>query len=37
MIAEDKTFDHGQVGIGPFDDNGNWDEFKLYGKTVNKK
>jgi len=32
MVAEDKTFDAGQVGIGSFDDNGNWDDFKLYGK-----
>ena len=32
MTAVDKTFDSGQVGIGSFDDNGNWDDFKLYGK-----
>jgi hypothetical protein len=34
MIAEDKTFDHGQVGIGSFDDNGNWDDFKLFGRKI---
>ncbi len=37
MIAEDKTFAHGQVGIGSFDDNGNWDDFRLCGKKVEKK
>ena len=37
MIASDKTFTWGQVGIGSFDDNGNWDDFKLYGNKVEKK
>jgi len=32
MTATDKTFTSGQVGIGSFDDNGNWDDFKLRGK-----
>ncbi len=32
MTAVDKTFTSGQVGIGSFDDNGNWDDFKLRGK-----
>ena len=32
MTAIDKTFTSGQVGIGSFDDNGNWDNFKLHGK-----
>ncbi|HUT11558.1 MAG TPA: hypothetical protein VMY42_13740 [Thermoguttaceae bacterium] len=32
MVAVDKTFGSGQVGIGSFDDNGNWDDFKLHGK-----
>jgi hypothetical protein len=34
MTAVDKTFTHGQVGLGSFDDNGNWDDFKLLGKEV---
>jgi len=34
MIASDKTFTWGQVGIGSFDDNGNWDDFKLHGAKV---
>jgi hypothetical protein len=37
MAASDRTFLWGQVGIGSFDDNGNWDDFKLYGKKVEKK
>lgn len=37
MVAEDKTFTWGQVGIGSFDDHGNWDDFKLLGKKVEKK
>ena len=32
MTAVDKTFTSGRVGIGSFDDNGNWDDFKLHGK-----
>ena len=39
MTAVDKTFTHGQVGFGTFDDTANFDDFKLYGvkrqKTVN--
>jgi hypothetical protein len=31
MTAHDKTFTWGRVGLGTFDDNGNWDDFKLYG------
>ena len=37
MVASDRTFLWGQVGIGSFDDNGNWDDFKLFGKKVEKK
>ncbi len=37
MVASDKTFTWGQVGLGSFDDNGNWDDFKLYGEKVEKK
>jgi len=36
MIAEDKTFTSGRVGLGSFDDNGCWDDFKLYGKKAEK-
>jgi hypothetical protein len=36
MIAADKTFAWGQVGLGSFDDNGNWDDFKLRGVKVEK-
>jgi len=31
LCAVDKTFTRGQVGIGSFDDTGNWADFKLYG------
>lgn len=34
MTATDKNFTWGQVGIGSFDDTGNWDDVKLFGKTV---
>ncbi len=34
MTAIDKTFTWGQVGLGSFDDNGNWDDLKLYGTKV---
>ena len=37
MIASDKTFTWGRVGLGSFDDNGNWDDFKLCGKKAEKK
>ena len=36
MIAKDKTFTTGRVGLGSFDDNGCWDDFKLFGKKVEK-
>jgi hypothetical protein len=36
MVAKDKTFTWGQVGLGSFDDKGNWDDFKLYGKKVDR-
>lgn len=32
MTAVDKTFTHGQVGFGTFDDTANFDDFKLYGR-----
>ena len=31
MTAVDKTFTWGQVGLGSFDDVGNWDDVKLWG------
>lgn len=34
MTATNKEFVWGQVGIGSFDDTGNWDDIKLYGKKV---
>lgn len=36
MTAVDKTFTWGQVGLGTFDDSGNWDAFKLSGVRVKK-
>ena len=37
MTASDKTFTWGRVGVGSFDDTGNWREVKLYGVKVEKK
>lgn len=34
MTANDKTFTWGRVGIGTFDDHGNFDDFKLRGVEV---
>jgi len=34
MTATDKTFAWGRVGIGSFDDTGNWDDVRLYGRVV---
>src|SRR3984893_14430006 len=31
MTAEDKTFTWGQVGLGSFDDSGNWAEVRVHG------
>jgi len=36
MVANDKTFTTGRIGLGSFDDNGNWDDLKLHGKKVAK-
>ncbi|MCG8583909.1 MAG: hypothetical protein MI757_04265 [Pirellulales bacterium] len=36
MTAVDKTFTWGQVGIGTFDDHGNWDDIELRGIKVNR-
>ena len=37
MTASDKTFTEGRVGIGSFDDTGNWDDVRLYGRRAEKK
>ena len=34
MTAVDKTFTHGQVGIGSFDDSGAFDNFAIYGQPA---
>jgi hypothetical protein len=34
MTATDKTFAWGQVGLGSFDDTGNWTDVKLFGTKV---
>ena len=36
MTAKDKNFVWGQVGVGSFDDTGNWDEVKLQGVRVDR-
>lgn len=37
MTAKDKTFTWGRVGIGSFDDIGNFDHVRLYGRIVEPK
>lgn len=37
MTATDKTFIWGQVGLGSFDDTGNWDEVVLFGQKVDPR
>jgi hypothetical protein len=34
MTATDKTFAAGRVGVGSFDDTGNWANVKVYGTTI---
>jgi hypothetical protein len=36
MTAEDKSFTCGKIGLGSFDDTGNWDDIRLYGVATNK-
>ena len=36
MTAEDKTFVWGKVGLGAFDDTGNWDDIQLYGVEIKR-
>ena len=37
MTANDKTFTQGQVGLGSFDDTGNWDDVRLFVITGDQK
>lgn len=37
MTATDKTFTWGKVGVGSFDDTGNWADVKLYGVKAKKR
>ena len=36
MIAKDKTFTWGRIGLGSFDDTGDWDDVRLRGVKVKK-
>ena len=36
MIANDKTFTWGRIGLGSFDDTGDWDDVRLRGVKVKK-
>jgi hypothetical protein len=36
MTATDKTFTRGRVGVGSFDDTGNWADVKVYGTRAEK-
>jgi hypothetical protein len=35
MTANDKTFTHGRIGVGTFDDTADWDDIVLRGRKVN--
>jgi len=37
MVAHDKTFDWGRIGLGSFDDTGMWDDVELSGIKVKAK
>lgn len=37
MTATDRTFTRGQVGVGSFDDTGNWRQVKVYGVKAEKE
>jgi hypothetical protein len=37
MTAQDKSFVWGQVGLGSFDDTGDWDDVKLYGRRESRQ
>ena len=34
MTARDKTFQRGRIGVGSFDDTGDWDDIRLRGVKV---
>jgi hypothetical protein len=36
MTARDKTFAWGRVGVGSFDDTGDWTAIKVHGTRVEK-
>jgi hypothetical protein len=36
MTARDRTFLRGQVGVGSFDDTGDWTDVKVYGTRLAK-
>jgi hypothetical protein len=36
MTARDKTFTWGQVGVGSFDDTGDWADLKVHGTNVKR-
>jgi hypothetical protein len=37
MTANDKAFTWGQVGVGSFDDTGNWTDIKVYGTKTTRR
>jgi hypothetical protein len=37
MTAKDKTFTRGRLGVGSFDDTGNWADVKVYGVKAKKE
>lgn len=37
LVANNKTFTYGQVGLGSFDNTGQWDDFELRGIEVGQK
>ncbi len=37
MVAHDKTFGHGLIGIGSFDDTAQWDDIELKARRPNKQ
>ncbi|MCO6456328.1 MAG: hypothetical protein J5I93_13600 [Pirellulaceae bacterium] len=36
MVAEDRTFLWGQVGVGSFDDTSQWDDVRVWGRVVKR-
>jgi hypothetical protein len=36
MVAKDKTFTSGRIGVGSFDDTGDWDDIELKGLKVKR-